>query len=248
MHGHYHHQQEDISRILDPSYASSSSSPYHHTTHSSKHTQYHDPDYHYFPSTYSQSPKSKKQKRNSLEGRPSWELGQGLEETEEWGVYYNDGAEDDEFPSSSPTYHHVSTRRRRRENTVTSTNTYSSSLTPPSTSSSYTSTTTAASSGPSTPRSYNATLSDSDLPHCHHHHKLTKRLWPEHVHPFSSQDNFQDDEDEEADVSVPTKEKSQPQSQATCGEAMKKQWHAMSLSVRFGVFRAQRRVKEALKR
>ncbi|ESK89214.1 hypothetical protein Moror_5190 [Moniliophthora roreri MCA 2997] len=265
MHPHYYYyhtqQQEDISRILDPSYASTSAySPYS----SSKHAQYHDPDYRYFPSTPTHiKPKNKSsRKRNSLEGRPSWELGQGQspEDTEEWGVYYNEGATQDttsSYPypsasssSSTTTPSSSSPRRRRRENTTTTTTTTytsaSSSLSP-STSSSYTSSSNS-SAGPSTPHSLTATLSDSDLP-SHHHHKLTKRLLPqhycsspchpEHVHPFSSADDLTEEE-ELSSVQREDKDK--------VHESLKKQWHAMSLSVRFGVFRAQRRVKEALKR
>ncbi|KAF9261257.1 hypothetical protein L218DRAFT_961733 [Marasmius fiardii PR-910] len=261
---HISYDDHDLSMLLDPAYTRPRASSSQTRVYKDNHGDIHDPDYRHFPSTSSYASSSststggRRSKRvnsgTSSIARPSWELGlgNGLDE-EEYEAYYNDG-EDVEEPR-----YHSSSRTTKRSHYPK----YSPTYTAYSTSS-------ASTSPSSSPSSFITTLSDTDLSYipsstttssptsC----KLTKRLLSrnshtqrssfveEHVHPYEVDSVW---EDHEETMSLPEerdREREQSPSPTASGvtasEAMRKQWQATKLSVRFGVFRAQRRVKEAL--
>ncbi|KAL0576779.1 hypothetical protein V5O48_005206 [Marasmius crinis-equi] len=256
-HLHFHSRrhntddEHDLSRLLDPAYARARPSSPQTKVYKDHHGDFHDPDYRHFPSSSSSSSGNTRSKRvnsGSSLTRPSWELGMGSGmDEEEFEALYNDGAEDEKRESSRRhSGHHRNTYTPYASYYPTST--YSSSS-----SSSYASPSSSPSSSPST---LATSLSDSELPSysspsSYHHNKLTKRLlsrntrssFEEHVHPYEV-----DTEDIEDSISLHEEEETKASAEpgVSCSEAMKKQWHAVQLSVRFGVFRAQRRVKEAL--
>ncbi|KAJ8092511.1 hypothetical protein PM082_023764 [Marasmius tenuissimus] len=250
-HRRSHHDEHDLSRLLDPAYARPSSSS-QTRVYKDHHGEFHDPDYRHFPATSPSSARNRRVNSGASLTRPSWEMGSmGMDEAE-FEALYNDGDDEVQVDDRS------SRRRSGSRNTYTSTSAYSTpTYTYPSSSSSYTYNS-SSSSPSSSPSTIATSLSDSELPSysspsssCPVSNKLTKRLlsrttgrssFEEHVHPYEV------DQEDIAD-SISLNQEPEPQS-PTSGESrsqsMKKQWHAMQLSVRFGVFRAQRRFKEAL--
>ncbi|KAG7093080.1 hypothetical protein E1B28_009368 [Marasmius oreades] len=262
---HISYDDHEVSMLLDPAYTRPRSSSSQTRVYKDHRGDLHDPDYRHFPSTstYPTSSSSSRRSKRVNSGassiaRPSWEsgLGEGMDD-EEFEAYYNDGEDIDAHYSSSrlPTR---SYSPRYSSRTSPSYIPYSPSSTSSSTSSS--------------PSSFTSTLSDSDLSYYPSStpttssscptHKFTKRLLSRNTHSHTHRSSFVEEhvhpsevdsvsEDQEDSISLPEESEREMSASPTgslvsTSDAMRKQWQATKLSVQFGVFRAQRKVKQAL--
>ncbi|KAJ7580723.1 hypothetical protein C8J56DRAFT_960709 [Mycena floridula] len=229
-------KRADISRLLDPTYASSSSSNSASSSSSTSWTvnqtkvyvdhdgDLHDPDYRHFPSL----------------SRPSWEV---VEEDE--NVFEE---EEERYRSSPKAFSPRSLTRESRNLLPSFPSSRSLSPSPP-----FSAQIPSVSTSPSSMASDETWLSAVDsyetgLNSRHecktrHEHKLRKRrsLGGE-VDEQKLLGEESDQEDEEQ-----TDEPCHTDSAPTCSDAMKKEWQALQLHVRIGVFRMKRRVRDSFK-
>jgi hypothetical protein len=217
-------KSSDISRLLDPSYASSPSSPSHYSqtkVYVDHNGLFHDPDYRDFPVAVNKN----KQQRNSSTyssefkyySRPSWQL-------------TADEVEDDEDEDSKPSPSRSSFSRQQ----AMSYRSYSPSTSP----SSYSSSDSWLSSDHSTD------FHDSEKGKCTVR-KLVKgcrRTSIDSTLSYSTSDSDDDEEEEDAsEVASVTSASS-----SGCKNNLKKEWASMALTVQVGMFRMKKKVKQAL--
>ncbi|KAA1469285.1 hypothetical protein DENSPDRAFT_848781 [Dentipellis sp. KUC8613] len=242
-HTHHHHSSKyspssraaDISRLLDPSYLSSSStssSPASVSAYVDHHGDLHDPDYRDFPAL----PTSR---------RPAWERGTNthahthiLDDDELYASPDEDAAsEDDErtrLRASTPR----DARRRRHAHEARLSTQYSSQY------SSY-------ASAYMTSSPFEETVAAVPV-----HEKRTRRKLRSKSHPRHPRDDewavAEEEREAEAeqersaskkeDTYVPTQLDAHEWT-PTCTQQFRRHWQAFSLSLRFSIFRAQRRMK-----
>ncbi|KAJ3895185.1 hypothetical protein GG344DRAFT_73307 [Lentinula edodes] len=237
----------DISRLMDPSYHPSSNHGVSSTeparVYIDRRGQMHDPDFHYFP-VYEGAGKNNKRGRRISDPWDRSKIQFGDEDLEE----------DDDDEERPRQYHRRQSTRRPRSS---QSHTY-----PISSSDSYTSSIPSTSSSPSSitsPLPYSPYTSVfEDKPH-HHHHSILPKKFRRHSSDSSSPpspssfdalelDDSSDVEyvDEDHESSVEEQDLSSHQQNAlSYSQAMKKQWLAVSLSLRFRLFRARRRASSS---
>jgi hypothetical protein len=249
-----------ISRILDPSYSSPSSSPHSPTVYIDNHGDIHDPDYRDFPPLLpAKRPYSSRTATpcHSLAAafhstRPAWECPDLFDDT------LSDRDDDDEEEEDpccdsrsrlsrrssirSRSHHHHRHHYHPRDYRQTfSTYAYSSSEPSPPTSL----------DSPNFP-------DESDLFAHNDREKLRKspRVKPQrklsptpqaqllapHALPEEDEPREHEDDDDDRDDGC------HPEWTPTCTEAMRRQWQAISLRFKFGLFRAQRELRRRIMR
>ncbi|KAF8503645.1 hypothetical protein F5888DRAFT_1631561 [Russula emetica] len=199
-----HRQQAkaaDVSRLLDPSYLSSSASSSPTSVYADTDGNLHDPDYRYFPVVA------------PLPGRPAWERGGEDDDV--------DGEEFDEqarIRSASP-------RERRRARYSA----YEQSL-------------------PYARRSFEEII-DERVRQTRVRQKLRSRSHSPHYETteivVDEPNTICPEPKQERYVPV-TIRKEAPDWTPTCGQQFRRQWQAITLSIRFSIFRAQRRIRRKL--
>eukprot|EP00914_Ancora_sagittata_P010786 GHVO01021049.1.p1 GENE.GHVO01021049.1~~GHVO01021049.1.p1 ORF type:complete len:257 (+),score=0.99 GHVO01021049.1:47-772(+) len=234
-----HSIELDISRLMDPSYHSHIHSSEPAKAYVDRRGELHDPDFQYFP-VYPGSGKSRRGRRISDSYRAQEDEDE-LEQEEE---------------SQAQQYHRRRPRSAQSHTTRDSTNFYSSSI--PSSSSS--SPSSLSSPLPSTP--YTSVFEEK--PH-HHHHLLPKRFRSHSsgatsapcslgfdsssVYEYDNSERYIDSEDVDLDLTQPEADRSSIGVHSeSYSQSMKKQWLAVSLSVRFRLFRAKRRASSLSRR
>ncbi|KAJ3848721.1 hypothetical protein EV368DRAFT_68018 [Lentinula lateritia] len=234
----------DISRLMDPSYHPSNNHGLSSTeparVYIDRRGQMHDPDFHYFP-VYEGAGKNNKRGRRISDPWDRSRIQFGDEDLEE----------DDDDEDRPRQYHRRQSTRRPRSS---QSHTY-----PISSSDSYTSSIPSSSSTSSSPSSITSPLPYSpytsvfeDKPR-HHHHSILPKKFRRHSSDSSSLDALELDdssyaEDVEEDIQPSTEEQDLPvhqQNVLSYSQAMKKQWLAVSLSLRFRLFRARRRASSS---
>ncbi|KAJ3881250.1 hypothetical protein F5051DRAFT_120264 [Lentinula edodes] len=240
----------DISRLMDPSYHPSNNHGVSSTeparVYIDRRGQMHDPDFHYFP-VYEGAGKNNKRGRRISDHSDRRKTQFGVEDLEE----------DDDDEERPRQYHRRQSTRRPRSS---QSHTY-----PISSSDSYTSSIPSSSSTSSSPSSITSPLPYSpytsvfeDKPH-HHHHSILSKKFRRHSSDSSSpssplsfdaleSDDSSDVEyvEEDHESSVEEQDLSSHQQNAlSYSQAMKKQWLAVSLSLRFRLFRARRRASSS---
>jgi len=194
-----HHRRQakaaDVSRILDPSYLSSSASSSPTSVYEDTDGNLHDPDYRYFPVVAVASPR-----------RPAWERGGDDDEI------------DQEDYDERARLRSVSPRERRRARYSA----YEQSL-------------------PYARRSFDEIVEER-LRQSRVSQKLRSRSHSPHY------ETTQIVVDEPGVISGEPKQemyvpKETPDWTPTCGQQFRRQWQALTLSVRFSIFRAQRKIR-----
>ncbi|KAJ3864610.1 hypothetical protein EV359DRAFT_81266 [Lentinula novae-zelandiae] len=241
----------DISRLMDPSYHPSNNHGVSSTeparVYIDRRGQMHDPDFHYFP-VYEGAGKNNKRGRRVSDPWDRSKIQYGDEDLEE----------DDDNEERPTQYHRRQSTRRPRSS--------QSHAYPISSSDSYTSSIPSSSSTSSSPSSITSHLPYSsyssvfeDKPRHHHHHSILPKKFRRHSSDSSSPpsplsldalefDDVSDVEDVEEDHESPIEEQdlsSHQQTALSYSQAMKKQWLAVSLSLRFRLFRARRRASSS---
>jgi len=190
----------DVSRLLDPSYLSSSASSSPSSVYADTDGNLHDPDYRYFPVV------------SPLPRRPAWERGGE-----------DDDVDRDEFDERAR-LRSTSPRERRRARYSA----YEQSL-------------------PYARRSFEEVIEErtrqtrvcqklrsrSHSPHCETTEIVVDE--PSVISPEPKQEHQH----------VPVRQGS-PEWTPTCGEQFRRHWQAFTLSIRFSIFRAQRRIRRRL--
>ncbi|KAI0306657.1 hypothetical protein B0F90DRAFT_792027 [Multifurca ochricompacta] len=198
---HFSHYRQpkvaDVSRILDPSYMSSSSSSSPTSVYADTDGNLHDPDYRHFPVVA------------ALPRRPAWER----------GADDDDELDHDDFDERTR-LRSVSPRERRRARYSA----YEQSL-------------------PHARRSFEEVIEDRSSQSRIRHKYRSRSHSPHHETSLRVVD--------EPDVIlqppkqvryVPVRQEI-PDWTPTCGQQFRRQWQAFTLSLRFSIFRAQRRIK-----
>ncbi|KAH9966576.1 hypothetical protein BC827DRAFT_1176954 [Russula dissimulans] len=189
----------DVSRILDPSYLSSSTSSSPTSVYADTDGNLHDPDYRYFPVVA------------DVPRRPAWERG-------------GDDDDDQEEFDEQARLRNASPRERRRARYSA----YEQSL-------------------PYARRSFEEVIEDRlrqsrarqklrSRSHSPHYHETSQMVFdePTTISPEPKQERF-----------VPTHQEAAEWT-PTCGQQFRRHWQAFTLSVRFSIFRAQRRIRRKL--
>jgi hypothetical protein len=252
----------DLSRLLDPSYCSASTS-YAPQAYVDPYGDLHDPDYRHFPTSFPSSSSSSAKRHNSP--RPHWDL--ALDNSNALDDDDDELDEEDSFFLSTSTAarpqdnsRYSATRHRRpREYSFSTYNNTTNYYSPPTTVSTL-------------PTSYESDktelsrCSDADEGKTKKRRRLSKGsrekekdregLWggsvtvaaTETYHHRSSLDRSRDlpptQEEEAGDVrpslTSPKRSIRETEYVPTCSQSLRRQWQAFSLRFRFGVFRAQR--------
>jgi len=231
----------DISRILDPSYSSSSSSSpqqYSATVYVDHHGDLHDPDYRDFPplhpkrATASRSPSSSSYSPYAT--RPSWEFAEPYSPFDQRS-FSDEGDQDEEEDA----FYDTRSRSSRRS---------SNQRTPPLPRDYRAYPAYSYSPEPNLPRSF-----DSEKTFVHDDNEsfssdskerkfIVKKSRTRSASNKSNNRNTTqtlfEEEEEEEDEQEPQQEWT-----PTCAESMVRQWQAISLRLRLGLFRAQRKVR-----
>lgn len=250
----------DLSRLLDPSYCSTSTSKGYVAPQAyvDPYGDLHDPDYRHFPTSFPSSSSSSAKRQNSP--RPHWEL--ALDNSNALDDDYEELDEEDSFflstsTAARPQNHsrYSATRRlhdrRQRESSFSTYNNTTNYYSPHTTISTL-------------PTSYES--DKTDLSRCSDadakkrrrlskgsREKVKERegLWGGSVavaETYSrgslerSRDLPPTEEEEEAypSVTAPKRTTREGEYVPTCSQSLRRQWQAFSLRCRFGVFRAQR--------
>ncbi|KAJ3793550.1 hypothetical protein GGU11DRAFT_799408 [Lentinula aff. detonsa] len=242
----------DITRLMDPSYhptnyGASSTEPAR--AYIDRRGQMHDPDFHYFP-VYEGAGKNNNRRARRISDPVARSRIQFEDEDVDLAEY-----EEEEVESRSRQYNRRHNTRRPRSS---QSHTYSIS----SSDSYYPSSSASSPSTTSSPLPYSSVFEDKPR---HHHSLLTRKFRrqssdstpPSSPLSYSSPLDFDDysdvedvqqsqpsaddvDEEEHQEVSA-----QQPQTTFSYSHAMRKQWLALSLSMRFGLLRARRRASSS---
>ncbi|TFK30298.1 hypothetical protein FA15DRAFT_677535 [Coprinopsis marcescibilis] len=289
-------QNNDISRLLDPSYTSSYYRPTQHRAtygpYVDAHGDMHDPDYRQFPIIY-QSPKSQRYPTNPYDDDSALLLDDDEDTHDDLGFANKRNSFSSTRTKTRPQsqFHYPSTRRSNSP-TYSPTSKYSSGAILASSGVSPISTIASSSASSSSsvlsPAQSPADTDESCKQRCRisalkkrrrtsattldrerddERAKVPKRLsydfedvvesqrrrsieyaredqrnrFVEEVVEEEEQQQQQDDDDEEEEQQ---RRKRKEESVPTCGESLQRQWQALSLRIRFGMFRAERRIKK----
>lgn len=233
---------EDISRLLDPSYSSTQQTR-SVSVYVDGHGDLHDPDYRHFPAIV--PPRSAK--RHSAGAYYS---------STNYPLWDEHAVDDEEIDDDSGLYNHHSPIPRRSSSTTVSRNNFAAS-----------------SSRTSSPPSYHyATYSDISPPTSYDSDDILSTSFSSYTSPFeekekrssrlstkrkrcSSKEELLDTPTPITRSLLPTTEEEEDAPEAvekddsgewvpTCTQSLQRQWQALSLAFQFGVFRAQRRMRQ----